>query len=247
MRSPGMARRAAAAGRMAAVAGAVVRCRGPSRASTRRGPAAAGRRCAAGRRAARSGRRCRSPSRVRPRRHRVTGDAAGRCRCGRPPEAPARARDERVVAAGLAATVRVAGAWRTPTGRWSPVGSPADAGLAALGGGSVRGGLGALRGRRPQPDRLGALRAVGLEPGDGLHRDRPAEQLLDRLEERLLVDAHERDRLPVDAGAAGAADPVDVVLGDHRQLEVDDVRAAARCRCRARPRRSRRAGRRGRP
>ncbi len=50
------------------------------------------------------------------------------------------------------------------------------------------------------------------------------EQLLDRLEERLLVDAHERDRLSVDAGATGAADPVDVVLGDHRQLEVDDVR-----------------------
>ena len=39
-----------------------------------------------------------------------------------------------------------------------------------------------------------------------------------------LVDADERDRVAVAPGPAGPADPVDVVLGDHRQLEVHDVR-----------------------
>ena len=41
-----------------------------------------------------------------------------------------------------------------------------------------------------------------------------------------LVDAHERDRVALHAGSAGSADPVDVVLGLRRELEVDDVRQA---------------------
>ena len=41
---------------------------------------------------------------------------------------------------------------------------------------------------------------------------------------KMLVDAYQRDRLAGRTGAAGAADAVDVVLGDVRQLEVDDVR-----------------------
>ena len=43
-------------------------------------------------------------------------------------------------------------------------------------------------------------------------------------QERRLVDAHQRDRLARLAGPAGPADAVDVVLGDHRQLVVHDVR-----------------------
>ena len=38
-----------------------------------------------------------------------------------------------------------------------------------------------------------------------------------------LVDADERDRVAVQPGARRPPDPVDVVLGGHRQLEVDDV------------------------
>ena len=51
-----------------------------------------------------------------------------------------------------------------------------------------------------------------------------AEERLDLAEERPLVDADERDRVAGRSGPARPADPVDVVLGDHRQLVVDDVR-----------------------
>ncbi len=50
------------------------------------------------------------------------------------------------------------------------------------------------------------------------------EDVLDLPQELHLVDADQRDGLAGDAGATGPADPVDVVLGDHRQLVVDDVR-----------------------
>jgi hypothetical protein len=50
------------------------------------------------------------------------------------------------------------------------------------------------------------------------------EQRLDLAEEALLVDADQRDRVAGRSGPAGPADAVDVVLGDHRQLEVHDVR-----------------------
>ena len=69
------------------------------------------------------------------------------------------------------------------------------------------------------------MRGSGSKPGDrsrvGIARPRT---LLDVAEQLQLVDADQRDGVAVDAGAAGAADAVDVVLGDHRQLEVDDVR-----------------------
>ncbi len=98
-----------------------------------------------------------------------------------------------------------------------------------------------LRGRdRPRPDaarrirearaggaladRLGTDRAVRLEARDHLGRDRSAEQLLDLAEEGRLVDADERDRVTGLLGSTRPADPVNVVLGDHRQLVVDDVR-----------------------
>ena len=75
----------------------------------------------------------------------------------------------------------------------------------------------------PQADGLGSHGAVRLESRDHLGRDRPAQQRLDVTEERRLVDADERDRLPVRARTPGPPDAVDVVLRDHRQLEVDDV------------------------
>ncbi len=51
-----------------------------------------------------------------------------------------------------------------------------------------------------------------------------AEQRLDLAEERPLVDADEGDGVAGRSGPPRPADPVDVVLGDHRQLVVDDVR-----------------------
>ena len=73
-------------------------------------------------------------------------------------------------------------------------------------------------------DRLRPDRPVGLEPGDHLGRDRPPQQTLDLAEERRLVDTNERDRVASGAGPSRPADPMEVVLGHHRQLEVDDVR-----------------------
>ena len=73
--------------------------------------------------------------------------------------------------------------------------------------------------------RIGSARTErsGSKPGDHLGRDRAAQEGLDVAQERRLVHAHERDRLAVGARAAGPTDAVDVVLGDHRQLVVDDV------------------------
>ena len=77
----------------------------------------------------------------------------------------------------------------------------------------------------PAPkDRLGTDARIGLEARDRLARDAAAEHALDVVEQLELVDADQRDGIAVDAGPAGPADAVDVVLGDHRQLEVDDVR-----------------------
>ena len=73
-------------------------------------------------------------------------------------------------------------------------------------------------------DRLGPLVRRRLEAGNDLLRDLVLRQPLDVAQEAVLVDADQRDRLALGAGAAGAADPVHVVLGHVRQLEVDDVR-----------------------
>lgn len=51
-----------------------------------------------------------------------------------------------------------------------------------------------------------------------------ADQRLDRRQQFHLVGADQRQRLAGSAGAAGAADPVHVVLGDDRQVEVDHQR-----------------------
>ena len=59
-------------------------------------------------------------------------------------------------------------------------------------------------------DRVG----IRLETGYHLTRDRALDQPLDIAKEHMLVHAHERDRLAFGARASGAADAMDVVLGD---------------------------------
>ena len=73
-------------------------------------------------------------------------------------------------------------------------------------------------------DRLGSDTRIGLEPGDDLGRDRMAQDAFDVAQHPVLVDADERDGLAVDASASRSPDAMHVVLGDHRQLEVHDVR-----------------------
>src|SRR6185503_1158744 len=75
-------------------------------------------------------------------------------------------------------------------------------------------------------DPLGTEPEIRLEAGHGLPRDRPAQEPLDVLEEVLLVDAHEGYGIAGHAGPAGAADPMDVILGSCRQLVVHDMRQA---------------------
>ena len=47
---------------------------------------------------------------------------------------------------------------------------------------------------------------------------------LDLAQQLHLVDADQGDGVAVTLGPAGPADAMDVILGDHRQFEVDDVR-----------------------
>src|SRR5262245_44704566 len=70
------------------------------------------------------------------------------------------------------------------------------------------------------------LRAPGarLEARDGLLLHLAVHELLDGRHQRPLLGADERHRLALGAGAAGAADAVHVVLGDVRQVVVDDMR-----------------------
>ena len=59
------------------------------------------------------------------------------------------------------------------------------------------------------------------------HVDLAAQDPLDRPQAVALVARHQRQRVALAAGAAGAADAVHVVLGHVRQLVVDDVRQLA--------------------
>ena len=65
-------------------------------------------------------------------------------------------------------------------------------------------------------------RAAG-KPGDLLHLDLALDELLDGGEQRLVLVAHDRDRLAFHARAAGAADAVHVVLRHVGHVEVDHV------------------------
>ena len=58
---------------------------------------------------------------------------------------------------------------------------------------------------------------------DALARDLELDRALDLLEQALLLDIAERDRVTRLAGARGAADAVHIRLGLHRKIEVDDM------------------------
>jgi len=86
----------------------------------------------------------------------------------------------------------------------------------------VASGPGQLRRAAPQRLDLGvAIRLVARldRPGDGV-----LQQPLDAAQEIRLVDRDEADGVAARARAARSTDPVDVVLGLPRQLEVHDVR-----------------------
>ena len=72
-------------------------------------------------------------------------------------------------------------------------------------------------------DRLGPDARIGLEAFDRLARDAASEDAFDVVEELQLVDADERHGVTVDARAPCATDPMDVALGDVRELVVHDV------------------------
>src|SRR3989344_3852496 len=73
-------------------------------------------------------------------------------------------------------------------------------------------------------DRLGPDRRVRLEALDHGLRDIALEQALDVAQVIALVHAHQRDRLPFLAGAAGAADAMHVILRHVGQFIAHHVR-----------------------
>src|SRR4051794_16938265 len=91
--------------------------------------------------------------------------------------------------------------------------------VAAIGLG--KGPFGTLHRRRAQ-----ALEGVGMsgEPGGKRHNLDPlARRALDVAQIAALVGAAECDRDAGRSGARGAADAVDILLGDVGQVEIDDM------------------------
>ena len=95
----------------------------------------------------------------------------------------------------------------------------------------------------PRGARCGAapacVRARGSSPGMTCAGIADAGEALDLAQRAAIAVVGERDGDARRAGAAGAADAVDVVLGLPRQVEVDDVADAGDVECRAPRRRSR--------
>jgi hypothetical protein len=101
-----------------------------------------------------------------------------------------------------------------------------------------------LAGRRPVVIvlRRTLLRRAGVPRGSagrsrliaGRTRDRRANQLFDRAQQRSLISTAVGNRDPVRAGTPGSADPVHIALGLIRQFEIDhmadaiDIDAASR-------------------
>src|SRR5450755_3759153 len=73
-------------------------------------------------------------------------------------------------------------------------------------------------------NRLRDRSPVGLEAGNDFARYLALDQPFDIAQERVLVDAYQRNRLARGAGAPGSADAMHVVLGNVRQIVVHDVR-----------------------
>ncbi len=111
---------------------------------------------------------------------------------------------------------------------WSTPGGPCHTALPRSADGSrCRAARSSRRPRATKPttqDRLGADARIGLEALDRFARDAAPEDALDVVEQLEFVDAHQRHGVAIDTGTPGPPDAMDVVLGDHRQLEVDDVR-----------------------
>src|ERR1700722_8350541 len=114
--------------------------------------------------------------------------------------------------------------WAPPDFRES--GRLAEAGasltLCAIATPGVPGPAAASRGLGGQGG-LGGQLGTRVAAGD---RQTLADQALDVDEERALLAIAERDAPPARSRAAGAADAVDVALGDVREVEVDDERDA---------------------
>src|SRR5690348_11080687 len=64
----------------------------------------------------------------------------------------------------------------------------------------------------------------GGDPFDRNRRDRLADELLDRLDETAILGRRQREGAAFAAGATGAADAVDVILGVDRHVEIEHVR-----------------------
>ena len=82
------------------------------------------------------------------------------------------------------------------------------------------------RSRRIAPHQRSDRGAARLEAGNEHALDFLADQVLDRRQRLEVFRRHERDRLARQARSAGAADPVHVVLGRARDVEVDHLRQA---------------------
>src|SRR5690606_9818614 len=100
--------------------------------------------------------------------------------------------------------------------------------MARLGAGAPCGAVAPRRAARGPATRAArtvqAQRMTRLETGDVLDPDGLAEQLVDVAQQALLDLADQRDRESLGARATGTTDAVHVILGDHRQVEVDDPR-----------------------
>jgi hypothetical protein len=71
---------------------------------------------------------------------------------------------------------------------------------------------------------LGLDRRVGLKARDDDTRKVAPQEAFDVAQEFALVDANQRNGLPLFSGASRAADAVNVILRHVGELKVDDVR-----------------------
>jgi hypothetical protein len=67
------------------------------------------------------------------------------------------------------------------------------------------------------------VRGTGFETGYGNLGNIEGQQAFDALQQVTLVTRYQRDRIALVARPAGATGPVNIVLGDVRELEVHDV------------------------
>ena len=78
--------------------------------------------------------------------------------------------------------------------------------------------------RAPILDRLRLDARIRLEAGHDMLVDLAFDQALDIGQQLPLIDAHERNCVTFTASSRRPSDSMDVVAGNIRQLEIDDVR-----------------------